>query len=157
MDVSIPGNGRSSLRVLRESLVSRVIGRSRQRRIVVMLDVRMQLGQHEVGNLGVRPVGSVRRDGRNVRVAGLLQDVIHPVGQSLTVRQFDFLAGAWIRMCCMHVSVVRDGRRCCSGRRCRRCDAARSQVGHGVARHVGRVLHQTPNAADHLARNVADL
>lgn len=45
----------------------------------------MDFGQHEVGHVGVAPVGRVRGDGRDVRVARLLEDVVHPVGQALAV------------------------------------------------------------------------
>jgi hypothetical protein len=38
----------------------------------------------------------VRSDGRDVRVTGLLQDVVHPVGEPLPVRQLDLLESVFM-------------------------------------------------------------
>ena len=59
-----------------------------------MLQLREQLSQYEEGNVLVCPVGGVGGDGRDVRVAGLPDTVVHPVGQSLAVWQVELLANS---------------------------------------------------------------
>ena len=122
--------------------------------IVEVLDVGVQLGQHEVSDFRVGPVGRVRGDGRDVGVASLLEDVVHPVGQPLAVGKLHFLAGRRIR-----VAVVGERRRRRSHRRRRRRyrRAVGCQVRDGVAGGRGCVLHEAPKPSYDLSGDMTHL
>ena len=51
----------------------------------------MELGEHEVGDVDVGPVGRVRGHSRYVSVARLAEHVVHAVGKTLSVRQPNLL------------------------------------------------------------------
>ena len=53
----------------------------------VLLQLGMELGEHEVGDVDVGPVGRVRGHSRYVSVARLAEHVVHAVGETLSVRQ----------------------------------------------------------------------
>ena len=57
----------------------------------VLLQLGMELGEHEVGDVDVGPVGRVRGHSRYVSVARLAEHVVHAVGETLSVRQPNLL------------------------------------------------------------------
>ena len=57
----------------------------------VLLQLRVELRQHKVGDIDVGPVGRVRGHSRYVSVARLAEHVVHAVGKPLPVRQLNLL------------------------------------------------------------------
>ena len=57
----------------------------------VLLQLGMELGEHEVGDVDVGPVRRVRGHSRYVCVARLAEHVVHAVGETLSVRQPNLL------------------------------------------------------------------
>ena len=57
----------------------------------VLLQLRVELRQHEVGDIDVGPVGRMRGHSRYISVARLTEHVVHAVGEPLPVRQLNLL------------------------------------------------------------------
>ncbi len=64
----------------------------------VIFEFWVQLAEHEISDVGVGPVGRVRRDGGDVGVARLPQLVIHSIGESLTIGKLHLLRVGRLRM-----------------------------------------------------------